>query len=54
MNKVLDVGPLAMDKTKLKKGILAGEVAVVTGAGGNVGLGTARALAWLGAKSGHR
>jgi NAD(P)-dependent dehydrogenase (short-subunit alcohol dehydrogenase family) len=50
MEKVLDVGPLAMDKTKLKKGILAGEVAVVTGAGGNVGLGTARSLAWLGAK----
>jgi NAD(P)-dependent dehydrogenase (short-subunit alcohol dehydrogenase family) len=50
VNKVLDVGPLAMDKTKLKRGILAGEVAVVTGAGGNVGLGTARALAWLGAK----
>ena len=50
MDNVLAVGPLAMDKTKLKKGILAGEVAVVTGAGGNVGLGTARALAWLGAK----
>ena len=50
MDKVLDVGPLAMDKTKLKRGTLAGEVAVVTGAGGNVGLGTARSLAWLGAK----
>jgi NAD(P)-dependent dehydrogenase (short-subunit alcohol dehydrogenase family) len=50
MNKVLDIGPLAMDKTKLKRGILAGEVAVVTGAAGNVGLGTARSLAWLGAK----
>ncbi len=50
MSSVLDVGPLAMDKTGLKKGMLAGEVAVVTGAGGNVGLGTARSLAWLGAK----
>ncbi len=50
MSNVLDAGPLAMDKTKLKKGMLKGEVAVVTGAGGNVGLGTARSLAWLGAK----
>ncbi len=50
MDRILDVGPLAMDKTGLKKGILAGEVAVVTGGTGNVGLGTARSLAWLGAK----
>jgi 2-hydroxycyclohexanecarboxyl-CoA dehydrogenase len=50
MSNALDIGPLTMDKTRLKKGILAGEVAVVTGAGGNVGLGTARSLAWLGAK----
>ncbi len=50
MSSVFEVGPLAMDKTKLKRGILAGEVAVVTGAGGNVGLGTARSLAWLGAR----
>jgi NAD(P)-dependent dehydrogenase (short-subunit alcohol dehydrogenase family) len=50
MSWELDVGPLAMDKTKLKKGILNGEVAVVTGSAGNVGLGTARSLAWLGAK----
>jgi NAD(P)-dependent dehydrogenase (short-subunit alcohol dehydrogenase family) len=50
MSWVLDVGPLAMGKTKLKRGALAGEVAVVTGAAGNVGLGTARSLAWLGAK----
>jgi NAD(P)-dependent dehydrogenase (short-subunit alcohol dehydrogenase family) len=39
-----------MDKTKLKRDALAGEVAVVTGGAGNVGLGTARSLAWLGAK----
>ena len=50
MDKVLEAGPLPMEKTKLKRGILAGEVAVVTGAGGNVGLGMARSLAWLGAK----
>ena len=45
-----DIGPLVMDKTNLKKGILDGEVAVITGGAGNVGLGTARSLAWLGAK----
>lgn len=50
MDKILDVGPLAMDKTNLKRNALAGEVAVVTGGAGNVGLGTARSLAWLGAK----
>jgi NAD(P)-dependent dehydrogenase (short-subunit alcohol dehydrogenase family) len=50
MDNVLNVGPLAMDKTNLKRDALAGEVAVVTGGAGNVGLGTARSLAWLGAK----
>lgn len=45
-----NVGPLSMSKTNLKKDALAGEVAVVTGGSGNVGLGTARSLAWLGAK----
>jgi NAD(P)-dependent dehydrogenase (short-subunit alcohol dehydrogenase family) len=50
MEKSLNVGPLTMDKTKLKRDALAGEVAVVTGGAGNVGLGTARSLAWLGAK----
>ena len=50
MDNILDVGPLAMGKTNLKRGALAGEVAVVTGGTGNVGLGTARSLAWLGAK----
>jgi NAD(P)-dependent dehydrogenase (short-subunit alcohol dehydrogenase family) len=50
MDKILDVGPLAMGKTNLKRDALAGEVAVVTGGAGNVGLGTARSLAWLGAK----
>jgi NAD(P)-dependent dehydrogenase (short-subunit alcohol dehydrogenase family) len=50
MDRILNVGPLAMDKTNLKRDALAGEVAVVTGGAGNVGLGTARSLAWLGAK----
>jgi len=48
--KIPGVGPLTMEKTKLKKDALAGEVAVITGAAGNVGLGVARSLAWLGAK----
>jgi NAD(P)-dependent dehydrogenase (short-subunit alcohol dehydrogenase family) len=38
-----------MDKTGLKKNALAGEVAVVTGGTSNIGLATARCLAWLGA-----
>ncbi len=50
MDKIPGVGPLTMDKTNLKKDALAGEVAVVTGGAGNVGLGTVRSLAWLGAK----
>lgn len=50
MDKIPNIGPLAMDKTNLKRDALAGEVAVVTGGAGNVGLGTARSLAWLGAK----
>ncbi len=50
MDRFEGTRPLSMDKTKLKKGTLAGEVAVVTGGAGNVGLGVARSLAWLGAK----
>jgi NAD(P)-dependent dehydrogenase (short-subunit alcohol dehydrogenase family) len=50
MQNIPNVGPLAMDRTGLKRDTLAGEVAVVTGGAGNVGLGTARSLAWLGAK----
>jgi NAD(P)-dependent dehydrogenase (short-subunit alcohol dehydrogenase family) len=50
MQNIPNVGPLAMEKTGLKRDALAGEVAVVTGGAGNVGLGTARSLAWLGAK----
>jgi NAD(P)-dependent dehydrogenase (short-subunit alcohol dehydrogenase family) len=50
MDKIPNIGPLSMDKTHLKKDALVGEVAVVTGGAGNVGLGVARSLAWLGAK----
>ena len=39
-----------LENTCLKKGSLAGEVAVVTGATSNVGRGYAQALAWAGAK----
>ncbi len=47
---LLDTAPLSMDKTGLSRNALAGEVAVVTGATSNIGLATARSLAWLGAK----
>ncbi len=40
----------SLENTCLKKGCLAGEVAVVTGATSNVGKGYAQALAWAGAK----
>lgn len=39
-----------ISNTCLKKGCLAGEVAVVTGSTSNVGKGFAQALAWAGAK----
>jgi NAD(P)-dependent dehydrogenase (short-subunit alcohol dehydrogenase family) len=50
MKEKLRIAPLSMDKTGLIRNALAGEVAVVTGAAGNVGLGVARSLAWLGVK----
>jgi NAD(P)-dependent dehydrogenase (short-subunit alcohol dehydrogenase family) len=49
MASELNVLPLTMDKTGLKRDALAGDVAVVTGGATNIGLGTARCLAWLGA-----
>ncbi|MBE6997001.1 MAG: SDR family oxidoreductase [Ruminococcaceae bacterium] len=39
-----------LSNTCLKKGCLAGEVAIVTGSTSNVGRGYAQALAWAGAK----
>jgi NAD(P)-dependent dehydrogenase (short-subunit alcohol dehydrogenase family) len=50
MNSSSNVRPLTVEKTGMKRGTLEGEVAVVTGGGSNIGLGTARSLAWLGAK----
>jgi NAD(P)-dependent dehydrogenase (short-subunit alcohol dehydrogenase family) len=46
----LDVEPLSVDKTGLKRDTLKGQVAVVTGGSSNIGLGISRSLAWLGAK----
>ncbi len=50
MDVKLDIAPITMEKTGLKKDALSGEVAVVTGGTSNIGLGTARSLAWAGAK----
>jgi NAD(P)-dependent dehydrogenase (short-subunit alcohol dehydrogenase family) len=50
MQNILDTDTLVMDKTGLKRDALAGEVALVTGGTSNIGLATARSLAWLGAK----
>jgi NAD(P)-dependent dehydrogenase (short-subunit alcohol dehydrogenase family) len=50
MNSSLNIRSLTVEKTGMKRGTLDGEVAVVTGGGSNIGLGTARSLAWLGAR----
>jgi NAD(P)-dependent dehydrogenase (short-subunit alcohol dehydrogenase family) len=50
MDDKLNTAPLTMDKTGLSRDALKGEVAVVTGGTSNIGLATARCLAWLGAK----
>lgn len=50
MDNELNIRPLTVDKTGMKPGELDGEVAVITGGASNIGLGTARSLAWLGAK----
>ena len=50
MSDSLNVRALSVEKTGLERGALEGEVAVVTGGGSNIGLGTARSLAWLGAR----
>ena len=44
----LDIHPILIQST-LKQGILAGKVAVITGAGGGIGFEAARSLLWLGA-----
>jgi hypothetical protein len=47
---ILNIEPIDLEYTGLKKDSLKGEVAVVTGGASNVGLGYARAIAWAGAK----
>ncbi|NMA37562.1 MAG: SDR family oxidoreductase [Papillibacter sp.] len=47
---ILNIEPIDLEYTGLKKDALKGEVAVVTGGASNVGLGYARAIAWAGAK----
>ncbi|MFC2014364.1 SDR family NAD(P)-dependent oxidoreductase [Chloroflexota bacterium] len=50
MDSILVTEPLTMDNTGMKQDALAGDVAVVTGGAGKIGLATSRSLAWLGAK----
>jgi NAD(P)-dependent dehydrogenase (short-subunit alcohol dehydrogenase family) len=50
MESALNVRPLTVGRTGMKQGTLDGKVAVITGGASNIGLGTARSLAWLGAK----
>jgi NAD(P)-dependent dehydrogenase (short-subunit alcohol dehydrogenase family) len=47
---ILNIEPIDLEYTGLKKDSLKGEVAVVTGGASNVGLGYARAIAGAGAK----
>ena len=50
MERRLDAAPLTMDKSGMSRGALAGDVAVVTGGAGNIGLAVSRCLGWLGSK----
>ncbi|MFC2038524.1 SDR family oxidoreductase [Chloroflexota bacterium] len=50
MDNLLNTAPLTMNQTGLSQNALEDEVAVVTGGTSNIGLATARCLAWLGAK----
>ena len=46
----LNIEPMDLSNTCIKKDSLKGEVAVITGSTSNVGLGYARAIAWAGGK----
>ena len=46
----LNIDPIDLSETGLKRDSLKGEVAVVTGSTSNVGLGYVRAIAWTGGK----
>ena len=46
----LDIAPMDLSDTCIKKDSLKDEVAVITGSTSNVGLGYARAIAWAGGK----
>ena len=50
MDSFIDVAPLSVNRTGLDRDALSGNVAVITGGGGNIGMATARSLAWLGAR----
>ncbi len=50
MEGSLNIAPLSIDRTGLDRNALSGNVALITGGGGNIGLATARSLAWLGAR----
>ena len=47
---ILNIEPIDLEYAGLKKGVLDGEVAVITGGASNIGLGYARGAAWAGAK----
>ena len=49
-SEILNIEPIDLEYTGLKKDSLKGEVAVITGGASNIGLGFARAIAWAGAK----
>ena len=50
MENLPNIALLSVDKTGLDRNAFSGDVAVITGGGGNIGLATARSLAWLGAR----
>ncbi len=50
MAEMLNTRALTMDRSGMSRGALKGEVALVTGGAGTIGLALSRCLAWLGAK----